>query len=98
MTQEQSPGALRAAEQIKDYFLRYPHTTIKEIAIVIDRETGASDLLAALEGLAVDAAVINNRQPIGKAPDSRTAEHWSSFRESINNAYTAISKAKEGSK
>lgn len=51
MTQEQSPGALRAAEQIKDYFLRYPHTTIKEIAIVIDRETGASDLLSSAENI-----------------------------------------------
>ncbi len=57
-----------------------------------------NQLLAVLEGLAVTAAVINNREPIGAEADSRTPEHWSAFRESINNAYTALAKYKGASK
>ncbi len=53
-----SPGALRAAEEIADIFedTIYKRVTkrsdvIETLANLIDRETGASELLAALEAL-----------------------------------------------
>lgn len=51
MTTKRSPGALRAAKEIFDYTYLRPMST-DSIAEIIDDETGASDLLAALKLIA----------------------------------------------
>ena len=97
MTQEQpSPGALRAAEAIQmEYFeevLTIPRTI--HLAAIIDRETAAADLLAALKWFVEQITDGTLVRDISKDHEPEYNLRMMKFVQQLNETEAAIAKAK----